>query len=345
MAVTLVSDTEDINGAGGDVALAEPASLATNDLLLCYALSYHATTPATPALIAGFTDVLNLGLNPFRVRCMRRVADGTEGPTYTSTIGTSTYSDGKMLRITGVNAAAPINAAAYDQAIASPLSLPPCRSTVDNCKAFAFISGDGTMSATPAGWTLYERWATNVGAIYEMALPVAGTDTGHADQAFTGGAAQFALVVIVAIDPVVPLAPTITTLDASHGRVAVQWTPGSDGSSAITDWDIDAATAAAPTTWLGVQATGSVNPYGSYVGLTNGTAYVFRVRGVNAVGDGAWSATSGSSSPVDDRGFILLEDGTSRFLLEDGVSKFLLESGAAGGGTPTTVGARWGVGV
>lgn len=135
----------------------------------------------------------------------------------------------------------------------------------------------------------------------------------------------------------VPEAPTITFQAGGHERAGLEWTAGLDGGSAITDWDIDAATAAAPTTWLGVQATGATLLYGAYTGLSNGTAYVFRVRGVNAIGDGAWSSTSGSATPSDVRGAFLLESG-DRFLLESG-DVFLLESGA---GAATAV-VFWGI--
>lgn len=154
---------------------------------------------------------------------------------------------------------------------------------------------------------------------------------------WTGGSMNDWILGAIAFKPLItsPAAPTITSQAGGHTRAGVQWTAGADGGSPVTDWDIDAATAAAPTTWLGVQATGSTLPYGAYTGLTNGTAYVFRVRGVNAIGDGVWSATSGSATPSDVRGFFLLEDGTSKFLLENGTDKFLLEAGAATAGSFT----------
>lgn len=96
-------------------------------------------------------------------------------------------------------------------------------------------------------------------------------------------------------------------------------------------------------TWLGPTATGTTNLYGAVTGLTNSTAYKFRARGVNTVGDGIWSATSGSATPTDVRGFFLLEDGTSKFLLEDGTSRFLLEAGSGDGSITGTVAVTLGV--
>ena len=106
-----------------------------------------------------------------------------------------------------------------------------------------------------------------------------------------------AQVIIEVLASGAPNAPTALVVTAGDTQVSVEWTEGFDGGSAVTDHDIDWATAAAPTTWLGPVATGSTDPNGIVTGLTNGTAYVFRARSVNAFGDGAWSATSASATP------------------------------------------------
>jgi hypothetical protein len=130
----------------------------------------------------------------------------------------------------------------------------------------------------------------------------------------------------ITVGATAPDAPTVTSQAGGHTRAGVQWTAGADGGSAVTSWDIDHATAAAPTTWLGPTNTASTNLYGAVTGLTNGIAYVFRVRGVNAIGNGTWSSTSSSATPSDVRGSFLLESG-DKFLLESG-DEFLLEAGA-----------------
>lgn len=122
-----------------------------------------------------------------------------------------------------------------------------------------------------------------------------------------------------------PSAPTILDVDAGHERLAGQWSVPDDGGSPITDYEMDHATAAAPTTWLGPTSIGGSATSGAITGLTNGVAYVFRVRAINAMGNGAWSSTSSSATPFDDRGNFVLESG-DLFLLESG-DEFLLESG------------------
>ena len=95
-----------------------------------------------------------------------------------------------------------------------------------------------------------------------------------------------------------PAAPTIGTATAANASATVRWSaPADDGGSAITGYQVavlDNAeqqvgalrTAAAGTTSLVV------------TGLTNGTAYHFRVAATNSVGTGAPSASSNTVTPT-----------------------------------------------
>ena len=81
----------------------------------------------------------------------------------------------------------------------------------------------------------------------------------------------------------------------------VSWTaPEDDGGSAITGYTI--------TPFIGSTAQDPVDVSGSttsktITGLTNGTAYTFRVKATNAVGTGANSAASPAATP----GYTLFE--------------------------------------
>ena len=93
-----------------------------------------------------------------------------------------------------------------------------------------------------------------------------------------------------------PGAPTIGTATAGDAQAVVRWTPGSTGGSPITSYEVQVFTGTAlvrTVTGLPAGATSA-----TVTGLTNGTAYTFRVRAVNAVGAGTPSAASNTVTPV-----------------------------------------------
>lgn len=88
---------------------------------------------------------------------------------------------------------------------------------------------------------------------------------------------------------VVPDAPAAPTLTAGATQLGVAFTaPGYDGGSVITSYDYRRSVAGAGV-WTTV--TGVTSPF-TITGLSNGTSYDVQVRAVNAVGNGAWSASS-----------------------------------------------------
>ena len=94
----------------------------------------------------------------------------------------------------------------------------------------------------------------------------------------------------------VPGAPTITATVPANTSVAVTWTaPASNGGSAITGYVV--------TPYIGgvAQATQTFNSTATTetaTGLTNGTAYTFKVAAINAIGTGAQSAASATATPA-----------------------------------------------
>ncbi len=92
-----------------------------------------------------------------------------------------------------------------------------------------------------------------------------------------------------------PGAPTGVSGTAGDASVALSWTaPSSNGGSAITSYRITpyiGSTAQTPIT------TGSTSTSRTVTGLTNGTAYTFRVAATNAVGTGADSGASAAVTP------------------------------------------------
>jgi hypothetical protein len=79
----------------------------------------------------------------------------------------------------------------------------------------------------------------------------------------------------------------------TSGQVKLTWhPPASTGGAAITDYVIQRSTRG--STWTTVRD--GLSPAGPSVvrGLTNGTAYRFRVAAVNVVGQGPWSSIAGA---------------------------------------------------
>jgi surface antigen len=96
--------------------------------------------------------------------------------------------------------------------------------------------------------------------------------------------------------PTVPGAPTIGTATAGNASATITWTaPSSNGGSAITSYAVRPYIG---TTAQTIQTFTSTATTETATGLTNGTAYTFKVAAINAVGTGPNSAASNSVTPV-----------------------------------------------
>ncbi len=95
-----------------------------------------------------------------------------------------------------------------------------------------------------------------------------------------------------------PAAPTGLTATAGNGTVSLSWTAGSNGGSAITGWKyIKHSNNAWDSGWTAMLNSGASTTSYTVPSLTNGTGYKFKVRAVNANGDGAKSDESGEVTP------------------------------------------------
>lgn len=89
-----------------------------------------------------------------------------------------------------------------------------------------------------------------------------------------------------------PSAPSATVLLQSNGQVDVSWTaPSSTGGFAITSYLIEYSTDSG-TTWSSVTQSAASGLTKSFVGLTLGSTYVFRVKAVTSIGTGPASAST-----------------------------------------------------
>jgi titin len=99
----------------------------------------------------------------------------------------------------------------------------------------------------------------------------------------------------------VPAAPGIPTasLPATYGNTTafVSWTAPSSNGSAITDYIVQYSSNSGGS-WTTFADGTSTTTSTTVTGLSNGTAYVFRVAAVNDVNPGAYSSASNSVTPL-----------------------------------------------
>ena len=97
--------------------------------------------------------------------------------------------------------------------------------------------------------------------------------------------------------PALPGLPTNVAGGAGNNAVALTWTaPAQTGGSAITDYSVQYSSDSGAT-WATFSHSVSTSTTISVTGLTNGTAYLFRVAAVTVVGTGGY-ATSASVTPA-----------------------------------------------
>ena len=90
----------------------------------------------------------------------------------------------------------------------------------------------------------------------------------------------------------VPGAPTVTSAQPGDELVVLGWTAPS-GAAPVTDYVVQRSLVGGP--WSTVPDGVSTSRSATVRGLTNGTAYRFRVAAHNAAGDGAWSLVVGAT--------------------------------------------------
>jgi hypothetical protein len=141
-----------------------------------------------------------------------------------------------------------------------------------------------------------------------------------------------------------PGAPTGVTATAGNAQAAVSWTAPASVAT-IADYYVQYSSNSG-STWTTFSDGTSTATSATVTGLTNGTAYTFRVAAVSGIGQGPWSAASGSVTPsLSDPFFsqvalLLHMDGTgSTFVDSSGAPKTIT---AVGNATQSTVQSKWG---
>ena len=96
-----------------------------------------------------------------------------------------------------------------------------------------------------------------------------------------------------------PLAPSKPNGVAGHQQVTLSFQAGSNGGAAITSWQYAYKSAGGNYgAWTSMTSSSAATTSYTVTGLTNGTAYTFKVRAVNAQGNGDASPESDAVTPV-----------------------------------------------
>ena len=154
--------------------------------------------------------------------------------------------------------------------------------------------------ATGASGTLYV--ATDASRVYRWASSVY-VELGAAG----GGTGEDATLRAL----LVPAAPTSVTATGGNAQAAVSWTaPAALSTLPITDYTVQYSSNSG-TTWTTFTRAASATASATVTGLTNGTAYTFRVAAVNGVGTGAYSTASSAVTPAAAAGVTVLSGSAS----------------------------------
>lgn len=155
----------------------------------------------------------------------------------------------------------------------------------------------GTWTGTPSGYAYqWKRNGTNISGATSSTYVLQAADEGTSVKC-TVTASNTAGSVSADSNTISPVAaPTapgqVTGLGGTPGnaQVALSWSAPANGGSPITDYLVEYRTSPAGS-WTTFSHTASAATSRTVTGLSNGTAYDFRVSAVNAIGTGTASAT------------------------------------------------------
>ncbi len=238
------------------------------------------TTPATGATLASMT-VTQIGANVVG----QTVSDGSDT---LRNIEQLRFSDGMVnltppgaptgVTATAGNASAMVNWTAPAPNGSSPITSYEIIDSADPATTLTVTLGTAT-GGTVAGLTNGTTHTFKVRAVN------------------SGGPGAFSAPSNPVTPATVPGAPAAPTATAGNASATLSWArPTSDGGAPLTSYDVLVSTGT--TVVSTIPAIAATDTSRVITGLTNGTAYTFQIRAVNAVGAGALSAPSNLVTPA-----------------------------------------------
>jgi uncharacterized repeat protein (TIGR02543 family) len=105
-------------------------------------------------------------------------------------------------------------------------------------------------------------------------------------------------------EPTAPSAPQNFTATPGDGQVELRWSaPASNGGAAISRYEVSGDNGG---TWV----TAATNTSHTFTGLTNGTAYTFKVRAVNSAGSGAEASAAATPTAAPATAYTVTVNGS-----------------------------------
>lgn len=204
-------------------------------------------------------------------------------------------------------------ASAPSNAVVPTASLPnaPTGLTGTPGNGLVNLSWAAPMLGAPAPTSYVVRYSSNGGSTWSTPVSTGSAALAYTVAGLTNGTAYVFQVAgvngagtgpwsasSVAVTPTgaVPNAPTGLTGTAGDRQVVLTWAAPLLGAPVPTGYQVQYSSNNGAT-WSSPLSTNSNSLTYTVTGLTNGTAYVFQVRGVNAAGNGAWSTSSAAVTP------------------------------------------------
>ncbi len=168
--------------------------------------------------------------------------------------------------------------------------------TVDGASGDVTVTGT-PLTFTPSDWTVPQTVTVNAGTDTDTDTDPDVTLTHGASGGGYGSVSIASVVVSVVESGVAPAKPTGLAAAAGDGSVTLSWADLTNPT--VTKWQYrQKAVGGAWGKWTDMDGSDAGTTRHEVRGLTNGTAYQFEVRAVNAAGPGAGPDAPASATPV-----------------------------------------------